>query len=150
MKYDSNLYLISSIRARVAVLTNAALALSCAIAGFTTRVEMPRRVLLGSAVVAAVNGMLALRTQEEHTRANADVADLSDQIRTNTIYQRLTNGDTPSTDYSAQLYNYIVMELGRGCPKDEVLMTLDRDREKAVQMWDRLESQYGKLPAGDY
>ena len=149
MKYDSNLYLLNSIRSHIAVITNTVLSLSCVIAGTVVNELPAKTVLYGAATVSSANGLMALRSKRQLSSAQEDVADVSDQIRTNDIYQRLQQGDQPY-DYTAQTYNYLVGELGRGISKDEALAMLSKDRGQAMLMWAELEQRYGKLPTGDY
>ena len=149
MRYNSNLFYITALRSRIAVITNAALALTCVITATVTKAEVPKRVLYGVAMASSFNGLLALKSQEAHQKAQEDVADISDQVRTNDIYQRLQSGDqTP--DLSAQVYNYCIDQLGQGKPKDAVLLSLHPDRAKALELWSQLETRYGRLPTGDF
>jgi hypothetical protein len=149
MKYDSNLFFITALRSRISVITNAALALTCVITGTLTEAEVPKRVLYGVAMASSFNGLLALKSQEAHQKAQEDVADISDQVRTNDIYQRL-QGHGEGTDLSGQVYNYLVDQSGQGKTKDEMLRSLHTDRAKALQLWLELEQRYGKIPTGDF
>ncbi len=146
-RYDSNVWYITALRARLAVLANGALSLTCLIAGVLTPYRSNATVYYGVSAATATLGLMAHRTQELHQGIQNDIADVSDQVRTNSIYQRLEHGDL---DYTASVYNYMVMQLGQGVPKGELLRALDKDEAVASAMWRELEQRYGKLPTGEY
>lgn len=148
MKYNSNLFYITALRSRIAVITNTVLALTCVITATVTEDEVPKRVLYGVAISSSVNGLLARKSQDAHQKAQEDVADISDQVRTNDIYNRLQGQE--GTDLSGQVFTYLVEQSGRGKSKDEMLRSLHTDRAKALQLWSELEQRYGKIPTGEY
>lgn len=145
--YNDQLYLLNSIRTRVAVITNTALSLTCVIAGVVSEDVTSKSVWWGCGAVSATAGLVSSGKYEDNQRAASDVTVVSDQVRTNELYTRLSQGDPPF-DYSRQAYNYIVMELGKGTAREALLNNLDPNPTRAIKVWAELEQRYGKLPTG--
>ena len=145
--YNDQLYLLNSIRTRVAVITNTALSLTCVIAGVVSEDVIAKSVWWGCGAVSATAGLVSLSKYEDNRRASSDVTVVSDQVRTNDLYARLSQGDEPY-DYSRQAYNYLVTELGKGTAREALLTSLDPNPSRAIKVWGELEQRYGKLPTG--
>lgn len=145
-KYDSNLYFILYLRTRAIVITSTVLSLLCLVGAVTSKSEAHKRLFYGSTVITSINGLMSTRSQESLAKAQEDVSDVSDQVRTNELYSNVITNQP--RDYTPQLYNYIVMLLGQGRSVDEVLDTLSKNRAEAMAILNELEMTHGKLPTG--
>lgn len=146
-KYDDQLYLLNALRSQATVYLNTTLSIGCLCIALQNGNVITKAMGYGGGIVSSIAGLVAMSRHRDNVSAHEDVVAVSDQVRTNDLYRRLSTGDEPY-DYTKHAYNYIVMQLGRGVTTAELLATLDNDPVRAKKVWDELEARYGRLPTG--
>ena len=144
---DRHIHIITSLRASAIGILAITGSLGCVVAGVVTTDKSLEPWIYLSASVQAVSGIIATAIGRAHRGIVEDIRDISDQVRTNTLYAEMTRSDTPQ-DLSGSTYRWVIKSLGQGRTKEEILKTIHPATDQAMAIWDALERQYGKLPDG--